>query len=99
MPVHNKGGAKGAEAFASKFAGGDPIRLLAFKVQTSIRTRKGDPLTAADLAFKFKVSDEEMDNALMYLIGENKINRVEQGDKIVFTSVTKRADNIEDLLS
>lgn len=77
--AHTKGGAKG-EAFASKFAGGDAKRLLAFKVHTSIRTRKGDPLTAEELAEKFNVSVEDMHEALDYLIQQSKIESMERAD-------------------
>lgn len=80
------GGVRGAEAFALKFANGNRRRLLAFRLQTSLRSAAGGPPTAEDLAAKFKINRREIHAALDLLVKEGRALAVERGDVVVYKS-------------
>jgi len=80
------GGVKGAEAFASKFASGNPRRLLAFRLQTSLRSAAGDPPTAEGLAAKFKLTRARVRAALELLVAEGRARTRTKDGQTVYVS-------------
>ncbi len=68
-----KPGVKGKEEFAKRFGKGDPIRFLAFRIQTSLRTVKDGPYSVEQIATKMMQPVSICNQALELLKVENRV--------------------------
>lgn len=68
-----KTGVRGKRKFAAKFAKGNPVRLLAFRAQTSLRSNKSGPPTLSELAKRLGVTITELTPAMDILLVEKRV--------------------------
>lgn len=71
-------------AFAAKFAKGDTIRFLAFRVQTSVRSAKDAPLSVDQLSERMNVPASLINQAIELLKTEKRIKVRSKGGLEVY---------------
>lgn len=72
-PTRKGGGVKGPKDFAKRFGGGDPVRYLAFRVQTSLRSSADPDPTIKELAERMDVPTGSLTKAIELLKEEKRI--------------------------
>lgn len=72
-PTRKGGGVKGPKDFAKRFGGGDPVRFLAFRIQTSLRSSALPNPTLKELTERMESTTAQVTKAVELLKDEKRI--------------------------